>query len=1118
PPAAAFDEVFRLTPRDPDGERAALPPVSDQYLVVDGDATQLAAIARARTGASYLIQGPPGTGKSQTITNLIADQVARGRRVLFVCEKRAAIDVVYHRLRQRGLDGLCCLIHDSQSDKKSFIADLRAGYERLLGDDPEPADPEAARDTVVRRIDEEFTALRRLTEAMTGLVPAAGRTGIELVNHLVQLRASLGDQPELTAEQAEVLPVPLDWWPAASCARRLERNLAELGQDPVLATHPIAGVGAGILDAERPARAARELCEQARQDLAEAEAVAGGVPVMSLPLADVLAISAAAVRIAPLAREQATDLLDAGSRRSRRFDALARAQETKVAALGAARAAASGWRQPVPPGEVGAAVQLARAKEGRPLSFLSGRWRALKKQVAAGYGGPGGVTAALELLATVQHAQAELDEVTAAARTELGIDDLPGTTELVRGLRPLTTSPHRRLAAFATRVAADRSGTEALAWASIHPAVAALKGTLGALLADPDGYLFGELAEVVDGVSAELDLLPVLLDGLRELAEAPAGVRRALRELPFPADVIEYAAAHRTLRDWFAQDRAVARLDGEAIERRLEAIGHLRRELLERNAACVSSRARGRFRANIAMAATSATQLSPEQKSFKKQYTAGRRELEHEFGKSMRYRSIRDLADGATGAVLRDLKPVWLMSPLSVSDTLPLTAGLFDVVVFDEASQVPLEDAVPSLYRAPQVIVVGDEMQLPPTSFFTAASADVDELVADEDGERISVTLDSDSFLNHANANLPSSLLSWHYRSQFESLISFSNAAFYRGQLRTIPDRGQQLAGRPPLSIRSAEQAADTAEALLDRPISFHLLEHGVYSQRHNLPEAQYVAGLVRELLQRGTGRSLGIVAFSEAQQSAIEDALARLAASDPGFAILLDAESEREEDGQYVGLFVKNLENVQGDERDIVILSTCYGRDPAGKMRMNFGPINSSGGEKRLNVIFSRAKHHMAVVSSIRHTDITNDWNDGASALKGYLRYAEACSAGDAATARAVLDGLSPRAGQSAFRPGIVAEQLAAALRGGGLVADLGVGQSGFRCDLAVRRPDVEDYQLAVLVDSQPGAHGNEQERYVDRPRALHSTGWAVAHVLAKDWLADPAQVTERLTRIVTR
>jgi predicted DNA-binding WGR domain protein len=261
----------------------------------------------------------------------------------------------------------------------------------------------------------------------------------------------------------------------------------------------------------------------------------------------------------------------------------------------------------------------------------------------------------------------------------------------------------------------------------------------------------------------------------------------------------------------------------------------------------------------------------------------------------------------------------------------------------------------------------------------------------------------------------------------------------------------------------------------------------------------------VRELLARGTGQSLGVVAFSEAQQGEIENALTRLGAEDAVFLNRLESEYEREENGQFCGLFVKNLENVQGDERDIILLSVCYGYDRNRKMLMNFGPINQRGGEKRLNVIFSRARQHMAVVSSIRHFDITNEYNDGANCLRNFLEYAAACSAGESATSRRVLQSSNPvAAGRSSTTSSgnEVASQIAEALRERGLIVDLDVGQSMFRLPLAVRQSSDEAHRLGILIDDTAHyAQSNLLERYLLRGEVLEAFGWRVVQVYVKDW-----------------
>ena len=562
-------------------------------------------------------------------------------------------------------------------------------------------------------------------------------------------------------------------------------------------------------------------------------------------------------------------------------------------------------------------------------------------------------------------------------------------------------------------------------------------------------------------------------------------------------------------------------LTAGSLAHRAERIGTTECEWLSENAAVIRAEVRHRFREHVQVSTLSATQLDADGKLFKKSYSAGRRDLEHEFGKTMRYRSIRDLAAADTGRVVRDLKPIWLMSPLSVSDTLPLAPDLFDVVIFDEASQIPVEEAVPALYRAPQVIVVGDEMQLPPTNFFSAArNVEDDTLEVEEDDERVAISLDADSFLTQSAKNLSATLLAWHYRSRSESLISFSNAAFYAGNLYTIPDRTLPAAEQTEIVVRATADASTNCESLLGRPLSFHFMERSPYEGRRNAGEAAYIAQLVRELLRRETKLSIGIVAFSEAQQGEIESALESLAAEDMAFGGHLEEEYAREEDDQFCGLFVKNLENVQGDERDIILLSICYGPDANGRMVMNFGPINQRGGEKRLNVIFSRARHHMAVVSSIRHDTITNDYNDGAAALKNFLHYAERSSRGELRLARGVLESLNPLTRKQlapASGKDAVILQLAVALRAGGFAVDEHVGQSRFRCDLAVRTSGARHYCLGIIVDTAGYyANPNVAERSVTQPGILRAFGWQVALVLTRDWYHEPQAVLDRIERLI--
>lgn len=1153
-PNPSFDAIFSLSPREVLTEETAAPPLEDRFDVVTCDPTQAGAIAQARGGRSYVIQGPPGTGKSQTITNLIADYVARGRRVLFVCEKRAAIDVVYLRLRQRGLDELCSLIHDSQADKKAFVMDLKQRYETLLEESGKrQSNPERKREGVLQSLREDLAPLEHFSRAMCSAPERAAVPLRTLIHRLVEITPALADGPEggpvgreteLSQLDRERVPYYADWLAARPTLKRLAAMVAVVQPDGVLARHPLRHLSVGLANVQRPIERVSAGLQRATAALAEVEAALARA---NLPddLTDTLEKARRLVDFAesvePLSRGGHAALLDPASQASKRLAKFIKQFRTAEAAWHRTQEASKGWTTKLPPADVPVALEQARRFEQMTLPFLKPAWWRLRSIIRRSYDFRGHTvrptwSRLLEMLESEYRARAKVEAIVAQANEEFDFDgsvaDFFNLVERLReevGQAPPAVTKLRDLL-----IKPSAQGGEVAALVAARPAVDAFERALDAFFADARQRTFAELRHGLADIGRVLDDLPDFLPCLATLAELPRPVAEAARELPLDFRQLEAAAARRSLEEVWRGDRPLARFTSATREGHVERLDQACHDWRAANAAAVRDRVRQKFWEHVSLASQPAAQLTAEQKEFKKTYNAGRRELEHEFAKSIRFKSIRDLAAGPAGAVIRDLKPVWLMSPLSVSDTLPLdglpageqlvsgdgpAAGqLFDVVIFDEASQITVEEAVPAIFRARQAIVVGDEMQLPPTDFFSARGdrEEADRLLVEESDEVVAYDLDSGSFLNHAVRNLSSRMLGWHYRSRSESLISFSNRAFYQGRLLTVPEERLAAAEQGELWARSAEDAERFVDPLLERPISFHYLEQGLYENRRNRPEADYIARLVRELLRREGRQSLGVIAFSEAQQDEISGALARLAADDADFRRRLEAEYEREVDGQFQGLLVKNLENIQGDERDVVIQSVCYGRGPNGKMLMNFGPINKSGGEKRLNVAFSRAKHHMVLVSSITSADITNDYNDGAACLKNYLRYAAALSSGDVATANRVLADLSVwRGDEKADEPDddAVAAQLTRALEARGWHVDRRVGQSHFRCDLAVRRPAELAYRLGVLIDGENYYRQHDLlERELMRPKLLEAFGWQIAHVLTKEWYEDRDRVLSRL------
>jgi hypothetical protein len=1096
--AESFEAIFAPSPRRAHATPAAAFSV-DQPLVLPADEAQAQAVDRAVAGESFIIQGPPGTGKSQTITNLLAGLVADGKRVLFVCEKRAALDVVAHRLRQVGLGELVATIHDSQLDRKDVIADLGRTYQAWLADDVD--EREAERERALRSVHDVLDPLQRAFAELTD--ERADRPSLaSTIDRLITLR--MGD-----VEPAERLPDGLDEpsWRAARPAL-----------DRVIATATSAGHTAGLdrLAALRiapdaigddPVVSARTVGSRLGTALAALTPGASGPALERVTVGDVRKARLVLDRLSALSDLGMLAVFDRSSGAHLELRTANSSLDDAASTATTASQALDRWSAPLDGPDARAALDVARRKEGSAFKFLSGAWRRVNGLVRASYRFDQHqieptVTQVLTELVEWHDANDEVGARRAALAAAYGTADVG---DLLIEIERVHDNPLVAALASGARTVPAIDAVGALA-AAIEPLV---------LESDLDLLRLRVVAVGLERTSVVDE--PVLL-AWSGLTGAPEGVLLAALLADTGPDRVE-----RVLLDAVIERAGGGRatIGGARLDEMVDVLLARYRDLLGANAGMVAARARRRFLAHVELASSSVAGRSDADKELKRAYSAGRRLLEREFQKKMRFRSIRELAAGDSGAVVRDLKPIWLMSPLSVSDTLPLDDGSFDAVVFDEASQIPVEDAVPSLFRAPQVVVVGDRMQLPPTRFFATDAGVVDGDVAgdvdgddlgmiavDDDGHRITVALDADSFLTQADLALPSSTLTWHYRSRSESLIAYSNHAFYGANLATVPDREFPADESDEIVVRSPQDARDNLAEVMRRPISFHRLPYGVYEQRRNEPEADYIAELVRAVLSSGSGLTIGIVAFSEAQQGEIETALAELAAVDPEFAERLDAEQNRIVDGEYVGMFVKNLENVQGDERELIIMSVCYGPAANGKMRMNFGPINQAGGERRLNVIFSRAKRHMAIVSSIEGTAITNTHNDGAAHLARFLDYAAAESRGSNGGERVLRALHADRGGLTAGGRSAVATELADRLRDAGHRVDVGVGRSDFTIDVGVRGDD--GYELGIVLD--PGDDGTAANRTVAEAGVLDAFGWPITRVLVSEWWASPDEVIGRI------
>lgn len=460
--------------------------------------------------------------------------------------------------------------------------------------------------------------------------------------------------------------------------------------------------------------------------------------------------------------------------------------------------------------------------------------------------------------------------------------------------------------------------------------------------------------------------------------------------------------------------------------------------------------------------------------------------LKRELNKKRRIMPIRKLFYEIPNLLLT-IKPCLLMSPLSVSLFLESDKFNFDLVIFDEASQVRTEDAVGAIFRGKQVIIVGDSNQLPPTNFFLADSVDQDFDLDDDDGGDYYDDPDAfESVLDEAVSVIPERTLRWHYRSRHEQLIAFSNINIYHENLITFPS------------------AVEISQNL---GVEFVYVPDGIYARggnRTNEKEASKVAELVMEHFSKTPERSLGVVTFSLAQANAIEEAVRKLRLKNQGFEQYFT-------EGNEESFFIKNLESVQGDERDTIIISVGYGKDHNGNLSMNFGPINRSGGYRRLNVVITRAKYNVKLVSSIKNSDfptIINN-NQGVNLLQAYLDYAQN---------RIIRLQNEIRYSKDIYHESPFEESVYKFLTDNGYKVATQVGCSGYRIDLAVEHPEIiGSFVLAIECDGA-SYHSARTARERDRLRQekLEDIGWKFYRIWSTDWIKDPGREKQKLLKAI--
>jgi very-short-patch-repair endonuclease len=1055
----------------------------DLFTPLPADSSQLAAVVASAKGHTFVLDGPPGTGKSQTIANMIAHNLALGRRVLFVAEKMAALDVVKRRLDEKGIGEFCLELHSNKASKVDVLKQLERAWD--------------ARDALTaKEWQQEADRVRDLRAKLNGVVGVLhkrwpnGLTVHEAMGRVI--RDATAATPRLewsasTVHSAEQMARLRD------VARRLglNRGTASSAPGPFLALRQLDwsnGWQEALSTAAREVLGAQETCHAAfvrfldltrmpveRDDYESIPALLGFARLLpdahgqNLSFAfspDVTAKQAAAKKGLGLAKDYAA--VESSLSFSYDHDA---AQRLDVNDL-----------------------ELRWQAAGQKFWFLA---TLAKKKVAQSLAVAGGAKGLPDVAADLPKLRQMRELRQAISALDAELKGLPGWAGI---------ETNRAKLSIVIKLADEiRSGLSALAKAPEH--LVLLRRAASLLLVDGNDLLSrdGVIAGTVVSLAQSHERMRTAMQRFTELASASNGALSLTEIREAAVSVIEHELLLKPWCDWcrvrdeanamglspiteaitaggapdcsvedlfavaYARWFAIHVIDDEPLLRGFVPAEHMSDIEAYRQVDDQLARLTSRYiRAKLCG-------LIPDKNEASK--SGGFGILKHELQKSRRHKPVRQLASEMGGAMSK-LAPCMLMSPLSIAQYLPADQELFDLVIFDEASQIAPWDAIGSIARGKHVVIAGDPRQMPPTSFFNRGAT------ADDDTED-----DLESILDEClGAGVPSHRLTWHYRSRHESLIAFSNHNYYGDELITFP---------------AAETRPSTVEwCRVD----------GVYAQgkgRNNQIEAKAIVAAALQRLRDpafiAAGKSLGIITLNSEQQKLVSDLLDQARANHPEIEPYFQLDRSEP-------VVVKNLETVQGDERDVIILGIGYGPTTADAkvMSMNFGPLNREGGWRRLNVAVTRARQEMLVFTSFDPSMV--DLNrTSARAVRDLRHFIEFAQRGPRALGAAIRGSMGSY--ESPFEA-FVADGLRA--KGWDVVPQIGV--SRFRIDLGVIHPDRPgDYLVGVECDGAT-YHSAATARDRDKVRSaiLQGLGWKLVRVWSTEWWIDRAGALERLHKAI--
>lgn len=1047
-------------------------------LPISTDSSQLQAIISSAQGKSFVLHGPPGTGKSQTITNIIANALYSGKKVLFVAAKKAALEVVEKRLESIGIGAFCLELHSNKSKKSAVLEQLKAATEIVRSAAPENFTLEADRlfqlrtemNTYVEALHKKYPfgfSLYEIFSAYANLEKKEERVffnnaAIESINpeqlsrwrDLVQEMQGVADQighPKGHALESFDIPA-YSVSVKQEIQQLINKYIAELNQ----VTLKKDGAAEVLMFGTLVKTAAQE------DALAELAGTFLALPDFPAALLETDSFEQTLTRTAEITAH--------GVKRDFTKADLLRNYSKDVLVI-PATAVLTEWN-------------IAQQKWFLPRWLEQRRLLKILKPVSIT--GKIDKSVVPDLLNKVNEYQAEQQVIDSAGYLEklLGFLWLNGNPDW-KALELICNGliKANRLAAQLTEPAALKLWRDQLA--NVFP-----EGSL---------VFFSASKQVLKDYSLALRQLRVTEGLVKE--KTGVDLEPLKKTVPVWNKYITLKANSwlehlDELKDWYnwrvIRSLAMAEGLGPLVTAYDEGFVSTTDISLQFNKGFYRSAAEYIIERNPALSTFNGSLFEEKIKRFRvlsKDFEALTRKelyarlasriphfsqeavqsseiglLQRAIGNKGRAQSIRKIFDSIPN-ILHRISPCMLMSPISVAQYFDADSVKFDLVIFDEASQMPTCEAVGAIARATNIIVVGDPKQMPPTSFFATSNVDEDNM----DKEDLESILDDCLALS-----IPSQHLLWHYRSKHESLIAFSNAKYYENKLLTFPSTDDIVSKVQFIPVKGfydkgkTRQNAAEAKAIV----------------------AEVVARLSDEKLSR---RSIGIVTFSSVQQTLIEDLLTEVYKLRPDLEkIALEAEEP---------IFIKNLENVQGDERDVILFSIGYGPDENNKVSLNFGPINREGGWRRLNVAVSRARYEMKVFSTLSsdQIDLNRTPSEGVAGLKAFLAYAE-----KGKSALPIRNRYNH--GDSAPFETVIANELAKY----GFTVHTQVGCSEYKIDLAVVDPaHPQEYLLAILTDGKNYQQANtSKDREITQVGVLSALGWNIHKIWSAEWWEKPERV----------